>query len=123
MKNIEWMRGLNRVFILGWAIWVLFVFLWIPLQSIHGWQELAKAQYAFMYSIDSPPSAEEKAELESRANEYWSKASWSYVYQTEVLPEIWYYIGAALLVPPFVYGLLRAFIALSVWLYRGFVAP
>ena len=121
MKKIEWKRGLNRVFIFGWVIWILFLFVWMPLQSIHVWQDLAKSQYALEYSIESPPSKEMKTELEAHAKEYWENASWSYVYKTEIFPDIWSYIGAALFIPVIIYGLLRGFIALFTWLYRGFV--
>ena len=92
----------------------------MPLQSIHVWQDLAKSQYELKYSIENPSSPEEKAKLEANAKEYWGNASWSYVYKTEILPDIWLYVGAALLIPIFMYGLLSEFIALVIWLYRGF---
>lgn len=63
-------------------------------------------------------SAERKAEQEKR----WSEASWSYVYKTEVFPNLWLYIAAALLLPLLSYGLIRLLVMLTQWLYRGFTS-
>lgn len=41
LGNINWVRGLTRIYILLVAAWFLYWILWIPLESIATWQNLA----------------------------------------------------------------------------------
>ena len=121
-RPVRWKRGLHRVFVVLWILWVLFLFGWLPLQQIHGAQRFATQMYAL--ELDKQPNNEqERAALRARQDERWAQASWSHVYKMEVIPNIWLYLGAALLVPLFVYATVWGLVALVRWLLHGFTAP
>lgn len=119
---INWRGGFHRVFVILWVAWVGFLFVGLPLKQIHSAQEFAVSMYA--YGLDNlPTTAAEKVKRKAEDEERWARASWSYVYKMEVMPNIWQYILAALLVPVAVYAFVRGIVALSQWLFRGFVRP
>ncbi len=119
---INWKRGLHRVFAVLWVIWGLFLFGWLPLQQIHRAQRFAQEMYA--RDLDAIPSNErERAEWKARQDERRARASWSHVYKSEVIPNIWLFLAAAVFVPIIAYALVRGVLVIVGWLFRGFTTP
>ncbi|MGC3981889.1 MAG: hypothetical protein QM808_11555 [Steroidobacteraceae bacterium] len=111
------------MFALLWVIWALFIFIGLPLQQVRSAQSFATYMYSASLDDPAPKDDIERAQRQARQDELWENASWSHVYKSEVLPNIWLCLGAAILVPVFVYAVIRGLCAIFAWLYRGFTSP
>lgn len=119
---INWRRGFHRVFALLCVLWVLFLFVGYPIKMANDASGFAARMHSS--SLDNPeidPTA--RAERERQNKELWEHALLPYIYKHQVLPELHLFVGAAIVVPALLYGLIRAAVALVRWLYRGFKSP
>lgn len=120
-KSVNWSRGFHRLFSVLWVLWIIYLFIGIPIQQIHQAEEFAISMYKS--DLSTPPENEqEKTEREARQKELWARASWSHVYKSQIFPDIWLVLGAALLLPMAVYIGIRGVLWLFLWLYHGFRA-
>lgn len=108
LSEISWTRGFTRIYLLVVVLWFLYWVLWIPLDQVHDWQQLALL-------------TEDKAKQE----EYWAHANLSAQWR-ELADEMVRSPFATLLVvfvpPVFGYIVLRGVLTLVGWVFHGFSA-
>lgn len=118
-KNITWRKGFHRIFILLSSVWTVYVLVGFPIQQVNQRSEFAASSYGF--NLSYPPKDEkEKEERERNQKALWAEANLAHIYKTEIFPNFHWVLLAIFFPPAILYGLIRAVISLSRWLFRGF---
>lgn len=108
-KTMNWTRGLRRLYILVVIGWLLYWFVWIPLEGVRTWEQLAQA------SLDDP---EKFREYIAHAN---LVAQWRELGQEIARAPLVSLLF--LVIPPLAgYGLLRLTLFTIRWIAGGFRA-
>ena len=106
MSDINWTRGLTRLYLLAVIVWFLYWLIWVPLDGVHTWQQLALA------TDDS-----------ARRNEYWAHANlvaqWRELFREMVRSPV-ATVVVVFLPPALGYGALLGILATVWWILRGF---
>jgi hypothetical protein len=105
-RGINWTRGLTRIYVLLVVGWLLYWVLWIPLEGVIRWHELAAA-------TDDPVT---RAEFFQHAN---LPAQWSELVK-EIISSPFSAVLVVLVPPLLGYGVLRLVLSTIGWLARGF---
>ena len=108
MAEINWTRGLTRLYLLAVVVWFLYWLVWVPLDGVRTWQHLALA------TDDS-----------AKRSEYWAHANlvaqWRELFQEMVRSPV--VVLATIVLPPALgYGILLGILATVRWILRGFRA-
>jgi hypothetical protein len=112
-------RGLHRVFLLGCALWALFVLVIFPVWTASSAR--ASVDETVAYDVAHPADdAAVRLKREKEIKELYSHATVAHIYRHEVLPNWPFVLGALVLPPLVVYVLARLGAAVVGWLVRGF---
>ena len=108
MAEINWTRGLTRLYLLVVVVWLSYWLVWVPLDWVRGWEQLALA------TDDS-----------AKRSEYWAHANlvaqWRELFQEMVRSPV--VVLATIVLPPALgYGILLGILATVRWILRGFRA-
>lgn len=121
-KSISWRRGLHRVFVVLCVVWTLVVLVGLPIKQADQAREFAQLMYRA--NLDNPTNIQGEKEVRERQNkELFAQASLTYIYRTQVAPELHLYLLGVILPPALLYLFVFSGHLLVRWLYRGFKAP
>lgn len=106
ISDVTWTRGLKRLYLIVVIVWFSYWIIWVPLEGIRSWQQLAL-------------SVEDK----TKQQEYWAHANliaqWRVLAQ-EMIKNPFATIVVVFLPPALGYGILHATLGTVGWILRGF---
>lgn len=106
---MNWKRGLNRLFVVGYGVWLLLLFVYMPWRALQ-----SETKWLVTASTSSYSTPADLDEIRARI-------SWGYQYgeiarEFREEPELW----LVFLYPFVVYGLIYGAIIVVRWLLQGF---
>jgi len=119
MANLNYLRGWNRVFVVGFILWAVFILLYFPFKTGSELRGLAVASYERSFGLPPAEFEAERAEFSRAFKEasiqvqlpLWLKELWNDPFESflgfMVIPAVFYVI------PILIFFLIR-------WLVRGF---
>jgi hypothetical protein len=122
LQAVNWNRGLHRVFALLCLFWLGFWCVYIPMDEMKKATTYAAQTDIREYEFERAFPAKSPEEKATLRKENWERATWSYQYKkifVEQAGALWIIV----LIPAVGYLLIRLFLMLSLWLYRGFNTP
>jgi hypothetical protein len=124
LQAVNWNRGLHRVFALLCMLWAGYLLVWLPMQARERAYTYAidttMREYNYAKAVGKPLMSAE--ELDALTKENLEMATWSYQYRG-FMKDLPWLLAITILIPALIYGLIRLFLMLLLWLYRGFNTP